>query len=57
MIELQQQGLTRSRESGGNVGGHDNDPNDPEEEEERDEEGWESGDECQWSSEAWEKEK
>ena len=53
MIELQQQGLARGQESGGSVGGctHGNDPSDPEEGEAREEEGWESGDECKWSSE------
>ena len=50
MIELQQQGLTQSQESGS----HGNDPSDPEEGEEREEEGWKSGDECQWSSEGGE---
>ena len=56
MIELQQQGLAQSRGSGGSVGVPGNDPSDPEEGEEREEEGWESGDECQWTSEEGEKE-
>ena len=48
MIDLQQQGLGQSREA---VVAPDNDPSDPKE---REEEGWESGDECQWSSEGGE---
>ena len=54
MIELQRQGLTRSRASSGS-GGPRHHVDGPEDCEERDEEeeggGWESGDEGQWSSE------
>ena len=52
MIELQRQGLTRSRSSGSNSGfAPGNELGDPEDSEGREEEGWESGDEGRWSSE------